>query len=69
MKKVNCDKSDCFGNKKGICTILETGFIGKCTYFKTREQVAEEARKTIERLNKVGRRDLIFEHKLAVKNK
>lgn len=64
MKIVNActeQKTDCFAyNSKGRCRICtETDFKGKCPFYKTDQQRYEEHERSVERLEMMGRYDLI----------
>ena len=49
-----CLRKDCFSNECGKCRILIANYKQPCPFFKTREQIAEEKKKTKARLEKCG---------------
>ena len=53
----NCE--GCFANCEGLCGVLTSKPLGECRFYKTEKQVAEERRASEERLQKIGRPDLI----------
>lgn len=55
-----CSVHECFACANGHCRKLTSSYGGhKCPFFKTHEQVKAERQKTVERLKRIGRDDLI----------
>lgn len=55
-----CSVHECFACVGGHCRKLTSSYGGhKCPFFKTREQVEAERKKTVERLKRIGKYDLI----------
>lgn len=61
------DRTDCFArNSRGGCMALTfTDFKeGKCSFYKTAAQEIQDRAAAVERLERLGRRDLIEKHRL-----
>ena len=57
-----CGKYDCFGNKCGVaCTVLNSGYPkdDMCPFYKTQEQYKKDQDVAHDRLEELGRYDLI----------
>ncbi len=55
-----CSVDECFACMGGHCRKLTSSYGGnKCPFFKTPEQVKAERKKTVERLKRIGRENLI----------
>ena len=61
-----CEKTECFGNCCFHCKILTEPYDDSpCPFFKTREQLNDDRRKSIQRLTNIKRLDLIQDYILA----
>ena len=65
-----CEETECFANSCYHCRVLtEPSDKYPCPFFKTREQLKEERRNSIFRLQKIRRTDLIESYILAFRKK
>lgn len=66
---VPCSKDRCFGNRAGKCRVLQEPIKkAECPFFQTDEQVRTGRQKAIDRLNRIGREDLIQQYTANAKN-
>lgn len=61
MNRTECNRYDCFANRRGRCRALtDTAFGGKgCPFYKTEAQASKGRAKAQDRLVAIGRQDLI----------
>ena len=62
----NCPNNRCASYRSGVCLALDVNDFGvrPCPFFKTVEEAQHEREATMERLQELGREDLIRKYKL-----